>query len=96
MRRAPTSLQQLGRNGGIERVEIGAFSPTPKEFHGHVDRFVHGDDDAAARRAVELRDDETGDRHRRGECFRLLHGVLADRAVEHEQRFVRRVRATAS
>ena len=53
-------------------------------------RLVHGDDDATARRAVELRDDEPGDGHRCGEHLRLLHGVLADGAVEHEQRLVRR------
>ena len=75
---------------GSKGTRSAAALADAEELDRHVDRLVHGDDDAAARRAVELRDDEAGHRHRGGEHLRLLHRVLADRAVEHEQRLVRR------
>src|SRR5262245_24850151 len=66
--------QQLARKlGGVERHEIGrTFSDTEK-LHGHVDRFVHGDDYSSFRGAVELRDDEPRHRHGGGERLGLLY-----------------------
>ena len=75
---------------GVERNEVGRRLADAEELDRHIDRLVHRDDDAAARRAVELRHDEPGHRNRGGEDLRLLHGVLSDRSVEHEQRLVRR------
>ena len=49
-----------------------------------------GDGHAALGGAIELGEDDAGHAGDVGELARLLHAVLADRRVEHEQHFVRR------
>ena len=71
--------------------QIVARLADAEELDRHVERLVHGDDDAAARRAVELRHDEPVIGTAAANVFACCDRVLADRAVEHEQRLVRRV-----
>ncbi len=49
-----------------------------------------GDENAAARRAVEFGHHQPGDARRLAEGVHLQHGVLADGRVEHQQHGVRR------
>src|SRR5882762_10908729 len=89
-RRSP-AYQALGVRLSVKHFEIlKPFPGTDKtDRHGH--RALHRDHAPALRRAVELRDDETRERQGRGEGLRLVHSILAHRAVEHEQRLVWRV-----
>ena len=43
----------------VEHFEIVRLLAGAKKLHRHVDRLVHRDDDAASRRAIQLRDHET-------------------------------------
>src|ERR671915_1063061 len=74
----------------VERDEVLDVLADAEELDRDVDGLVHRDDDPAARRAVELRDDKAAHRYGRGERSRLRERVLPDRAVEDEQRLVRR------
>src|SRR5258708_5968590 len=81
--------QQLPRElRRIERHEIRGLFADAEEFDRDVDGLVDGHHDAAARRTIELRDDEPGHWHGRGKGLRLRNSVLPHGAVEHEQRFM--------
>src|SRR5687767_858734 len=52
-----TSGQQLGgERRRVEADQVVRLLADAQEFHGNVDRLVHGHDDATARGAVQLRD----------------------------------------
>src|SRR2546422_621073 len=74
---------------GGEHFEILEPLPCTDKTDRHAYRALYGDHAPALRGAVELGDDQAGERQPRGERPRLLHGVLAHRAVQHEQRLVR-------
>src|SRR6266536_5333455 len=76
----------------VERLQV--FEPLSRAEKADRDahRPLERDHTPALCGPVELRDDQTGERHGRREGARLLHGVLPDRGVEHEQRLVRRTR----
>ena len=54
-------------------------------MNGQLEPLGDGDQDAAARRAVELGHDEAGDAGDLGEDFGLRHGILPGRRIEHQQ-----------
>ena len=59
-------------------------------MHRHAETLGDGDEDAAARGAVELGHHEAGDARGAPELLDLRQRVLADRGVEHEQHRMRR------
>src|SRR6266516_2719473 len=83
------AYQALGVGLRVEHLKV--FEPLPGTDETDRDRYraLDCDDAAALRGAVELGDDQAGERQPRGERPRLLDGVLAHRAVQHEQRLVR-------
>src|SRR5574338_1358522 len=80
--------QLPGELGGVEGEEILRLLADAEELDGDVDRLVYREDDATLRRAVELRHHQPRYRYRGAEGLRLLHRVLADGAVEHQQGLV--------
>ena len=82
----------VGKSFRIERLQIRRFLANPDEFHWHVQRVVHGEDDSPFSRSVDFGDDDAGDVDRFGESLRLLDRILADRSVENQQRLVRGAR----
>src|SRR5437773_876346 len=83
------AYQALGVGLRVEHLKV--FEPLPGTDETDRDRYraLDCDDAAALRGAVELGDDQAGERQPRGERPRLLDGVLAHRAVQHAPRLVR-------
>src|SRR2546427_568135 len=70
---------------GGEHFEILEPLPCTDKTDRHAYRALYGDHAPALRGAVELGDDQAGARQPAGQPPRRLHGVLAPRAVQHEQ-----------
>ena len=65
-------------------------SPRPMNLIGQAEFLLDRDDHAAFAGAVELGDDQAGERDGLVEFARLVQGVHAGGGVEHQQHFVRR------
>ena len=72
--------------------EIGRGFADADIMDRQLEFFGDGDENAAARGAVELGHHEAGDARDLAENLDLAHRVLADRRIEHEQHGVRRAR----
>src|SRR5687767_14123224 len=86
----PLLLENLARKDrGIECNEIRRLFTDADELHGNVQRLVYGDDDSTLCRSVDLRHHEPGDGDSLSKRLCLRDGVLADGAIEDQQRLVR-------
>ena len=74
----------------VERLQIIRLFADADEFDGQAEFLLKRDDHAAFARAVEFGDDETREFHRFVKFTRLVQGVHAGGAVEHQQDFMRR------
>src|SRR3982750_1496524 len=74
----------------IERLQVRDLLTDPDIADGDLQLVADPDDDAALRRAVELREDESGDAERLVELSRLRDRVLPRRGVDDEEDLVRR------
>ena len=86
-------LGEVARGEGLEIVDALADAD---EMDGQRELVGDRDENAAARRAVELGHHEAGDAGDAAENLDLAQRVLPDRGVEHEQHRVRRVRRRPS
>src|SRR5436190_19194505 len=68
----------------VEGPEIVELLTYPDQLHGQTELVGDRNRDTAFRRAVELRQDDTGDAGRFREELRLLHAVLPGRRVDDE------------
>ncbi len=75
----------------IERFEILDPLADANRIDRQTEALGDGDQNAAARCAVELGDHKIGDAGDLLECLHLIDGILSGRGVEHEQHCVRRV-----
>src|SRR6266542_1792908 len=75
---------------GVEQHEVVEGLAGAEEANRRGHRATQRDDAAAFRGAIELRDHEPRERHGGRELACLVHRVLADGRVQHQQRFVRR------
>ena len=81
---------RAGEIGRRERLEIVDAFADADEMHRQAEFPGDRDEDAAARRAVELGHHQPGDAGSLAEDFDLIKGVLSSRGVERQQGRVRR------
>src|SRR6266516_5454133 len=74
----------------VERLQIIRLFADADEFDRQAELVLNRDDHAAFARAVEFGDDEPRELHRFVKFTRLVQGVHAGGAVEHQQDFMRR------
>jgi hypothetical protein len=71
---------------GLEDVEVVDLLADAREEDGAAGDGLEGERGTAARVAVELREDDAGERELLVEGFRRVHGVLAGHRVDDEDR----------
>ena len=76
----------------FERPQVLGRLTDADEMHRQSAVVCNREQHPGLRRPVELRDDETGQTHRRVELFDLRKRVLSDAAVENQQNRMRRAR----
>src|SRR3954471_14219422 len=89
-RRSALGKQRLDETFGFETLEVVDVLADADILDRDAEFFLDGDDDAALRGAVELREDDSGQIHRLLEDARLLQTVLPGNSVEDEEGLVRR------
>src|SRR4030095_18502 len=87
--------QRLHEIRRLERLKIFDLLTDADIFHRDAELFLDADDDTAFSRAVELGQNDAGNIGRFFEDASLLQAVLPCYRVQHQQRFVWRVRLLA-
>ena len=75
----------------VENLQVGHLLSQADVFHGNLELVANADDHASLGSAVELGDSQGVDLGSCRELLGLLKGVLARRAVKHEQHLLRSI-----